>query len=523
MPDVTSYRAAAEAWLATDPDPDTQAELRDLLERGDEARLAERFGARLQFGTAGLRGEIGAGPNRMNRALVRRAAAGLARYLGPRRRVVIGYDHRHKSCDFAHDSAAVLAGAGLEVQLLPRPLPTPLLAYAIKHLACDAGVMVTASHNPAQDNGYKVYLGDGAQIIPPADAEISAAIDRAGPIDELPMADGYAVLDDTVVESYLGAIAALASPTGPRQLRIVYTAMHGVGAPVALEALRRCGFTDVHPVAEQVQPDPDFPTVAFPNPEEPGALDLAQRDAAALGADVVLANDPDADRLAVAVGGRRLTGDEVGSLLADHLLRTRPCERARLVVNSIVSSTLLLRIAESHGARAERGLTGFKWIVRPSLAHPELDFVLGYEESLGYSIGSLVRDKDGISAALVTAELAASLKAEGRTLLDALGDLDRRFGAHRTAQRSFRIPPAEQAAAMERVRRLPGAQDLRPQADVAIIERADRTRIVFRPSGTEPKLKMYVEVVDGDLDGAVAEAAASAGLTLQGASPVAGR
>jgi phosphomannomutase len=508
---VTSvWRDAAWAWQAEDPDPDTRSELAHLLAAADDAALADRFGARLQFGTAGLRGELGAGPNRMNRALVRRAAAGLARYLGRGNKVVIGYDARHKSSEFAHDSAAVFAAAGVDAVILPRPLPTPVLAFAVRHLGCDAGVMVTASHNPARDNGYKVYLADGAQIIPPADREISEAIDAVGPTGSIPVADAYGIAGDEVVTAYLHAIAAV-TEVAPRDLRIVYTPLHGVGGPVALDALRRAGFHDVHVVTQQAEPDPDFPTVPFPNPEEPGALDLALALADREGADVVLAHDPDADRLAVAVDGRRLTGDEVGCLLADHLLARRGDGRERLVTTTIVSSTLLGRIAADAGAHYERTLTGFKWVVRPALAHPEWEFVLGYEEALGYSVDSVVRDKDGISAALVVAELAAAMKAAGGTLLDRLRAFDERYGRYRTAQRSYRIPPAQQEAAMARVRRRPGAHDLRPDADVVVIEVA-AGRVVFRPSGTEPKLKLYAEVVDGDLEQLLAEAARWAGL-----------
>ena len=501
---------AALTWLAEDPDPDTRAELEAILAKGDDKALDERFGSRLQFGTAGLRGELGAGPNRMNVVLVRRAAAGIARYLGPGRRVVIGYDARHKSDVFAADSAAVLAGAGIEALLLPRRLPTPVLAFAVRHLACDAGIMVTASHNPPRDNGYKVYLGDGAQIIPPADAEISAAIDAVGSLGEIPLDHTYRVLDDTVVEAYLDAVCSVVTD-GPRQLRIVYTPMHGVGGHLALDAFRRAGFADVHVVAQQAEPDPDFPTVAFPNPEEPGALDLALADGEQLGADLVIANDPDADRLALAVQGRRLTGDEVGCLLADHLLATRPASRPRLVTTSIVSSTLLGRIAGDYGAQYERTLTGFKWIVRPALAHPDWEFVIGYEEALGYAVGGVIYDKDGISAALVAAELAASLHAAGHTLLDRLRELDDRYGRYRTAQRSFRLGPDEQAAAMVRVRSIPGAQSSPPPADVVVVETA-AGRVVFRPSGTEPKLKLYAEVVDGDPQALLDEASRSAGL-----------
>ena len=504
------WRDAARAWQAEDPDPDTRSELALLLAAEDDAALADRFGARLQFGTAGLRGELGAGPNRMNRALVRRAAAGLAGYLGRGKKVVIGYDARHKSSDFAHDSAAVLAAAGVDAVLLPRPLPTPVLAFAVRHLGCDAGVMVTASHNPARDNGYKVYLGDGAQIIPPADRAISDAIDAVGPTGAIPTSDAYRVAGEEVVAAYLDAVAAV-TLGGPRDLRIVYTPLHGVGGAVALDALQRAGFHDVHVVAEQAEPDPDFPTVPFPNPEEPGALDLAMALADGQEADVVLAHDPDADRLAVAVEGRRLTGDEVGCLLADHLLARASDGRERLVTTTIVSSSLLGRIAADAGAHYERTLTGFKWVVRPALAHPEWEFVLGYEEALGYSVDGIVRDKDGISAALVMAELAAALKAEGRTLLDRLGVFDERYGRYRTAQHSFRIPPAEQEAAMARVRQRPGARDLRPEADVVVIDDG-AGRVVFRPSGTEPKLKLYAEVVDGDLGQLLAEAARWAGL-----------
>ena len=505
-----AWRAQALAWRNTDPDPETRAEVDELLARGDDAGLADRFGARLQFGTAGLRGELGAGPNRMNRVLVRRAACGLGRYLGAGRRVVIGFDARHKSAAFAEDSAAVLAGLGLDVVLLPRPLPTPVLAYAVRHFACDAGVMVTASHNPAADNGYKVYLGDGAQIVEPADAAISAAIDAAGLSGPITMSDRYRVADDEVVASYLTAIEAVAGP-GPRALRIVYTPVHGVGGALAVEALRRAGFTDVHVVAAQAAPDPDFPTAPFPNPEEPGVLDLALEEARAVGADLVLANDPDADRLAVAVDGRRLTGDEVGCLLADHLLARPATGRERLVVTSVVSSTLLGRIAFDAGAHYERTLTGFKWIVRPALAHPEWDFVLGYEEALGYSVGGIVRDKDGISAALVVAGMAAARKAKGETLLDALAELDGRYGRFRTAQRSFRLPRAAQDAVMARVRALPDAEDMRPASDVVVVERPGR-RVVFRPSGTEPKLKVYAEVVNDDLEALLSEAIGWAGL-----------
>ncbi len=411
----------------------------------------------------------------------------------------------------ANDSARVMSAAGLDVALFDRPVPTPVLAFAVRHLACDAGVMVTASHNPAQDNGYKVYLGDGAQIVPPADREISAAIDGAS-LDAA-LADGSRTVGDEVVEAYLAAIAGAAAP-GPRRLRIVYTPVHGVGGRVALEALRRAGFTDVHVVASQADPDPDFPTAPFPNPEEPGVLDRALALAAEVGADVVLANDPDADRLAVAVATpagpwRRLTGDEVGCLLGAHLLARPPAGRERLVVTTVVSSTLLGRIAADAGARYERTLTGFKWVIRPALAHPEWELVLGYEEALGYAVGEAVRDKDGISAALAVASLAAGCVDRGETLLDRLAGLDRRYGRYRTGQRSFRVPVVEQEAAMARVRALAGAVEL--AADVVLVERPEGW-VVYRPSGTEPKLKLYAEVVDGDLERLLAAATSWAGL-----------
>lgn len=349
----TPLREAALAWLADDPDTETAAELRRILAAGDDEALHDRFGGRLQFGTAGLRGPLGAGPNRMNRVLVRRAAAGLARYLGRGTRVVIGYDARTKSDVFAADTAAVLAGTGIEALVLPRPLPTPVLAFAVLHLGCDAGVMVTASHNPAGDNGYKVYLGDGAQIVPPADHEISAAIDAVGSTGSIALGTDVRILGDGVVDAYLAAVTGLVHP-GPRDLRIVYTPLHGVGGAVTVDALGHAGFGDVHLVAEQAEPDPAFPTVMFPNPEEPGALALALADADRLGADLVLAHDPDADRLAVAVAGCRLTGDQVGCLLADHLLRSRPRTADPLVVTTVVSSTLLDRIAADSGAHRAR-------------------------------------------------------------------------------------------------------------------------------------------------------------------------
>jgi phosphomannomutase len=457
----------------------------------------------------------------MNRAVVRRTAAGLGAWLrraavpGP---VVIGYDARHGSADFAADSAAVLAGAGLDARLLPAPLPTPVLAHAVRLLGAAAGVMVTASHNPPRDNGYKVYAADGAQIVPPVDAEIEAAIDAVGPLSTVPMAYGYAVLGDEVLESYLSAVATV--PRTPhRRLRTVHTALHGVGDAVVGLAFARAGFDPPVPVPEQADPDPDFPTVSFPNPEEPGALDLALDLARRTGADLLLASDPDADRCAVAVpteaGWRALTGDELGVLLADHLIRTG---RTGTYATTIVSSSLLGTLCQARGVPFAETLTGFKWIVRAAD-----DLAYGYEEALGYCVlPEAVRDKDGISAALLAADLAAALKAEGRTLSDRLDELAAEFGVHATAQLSVRVTDlaviADTMAALRAdppatlLGRPATAEDLLPEADVLRL-RAEGVRVVVRPSGTEPKLKAYLEVVepvsDGDVPAARARAAAA--------------
>jgi len=520
-------RAAAEAWLAEDPDPDTRAELVGLLEAGDEPAVADRFAGRLTFGTAGLRGPMRAGPNAMNRAVVRRTTAGLAGYLasvGASGPVLVGYDARHKSADFARDAAAVLAGAGLDARLLPRPLPTPVLAFAVRRLAAAAGLVITASHNPPQDNGYKVYLADGAQIVPPADAAIEAAIEAVGPLATVPLSDSYAVLDSTVEESYLDAVVRV--PRTPhRELRIVYTAMHGVGASVLQAALRRAGFGEPAAVAEQVAPDPDFPTVSFPNPEEPGAMDLALALAGRVGADLVIANDPDADRCAVGCpapgepgGWRMLRGDEVGVLLADHLIRTG--SRAGTFATTVVSSSWLGALCAARRVRYAETLTGFKWIVRAAG-----DLAYGYEEALGYAVApSLVRDKDGISAALLVADLAAELRAGGRTPLHRLDELAAELGLYATDQLSVRVQDLAQiAAAMARLRAAPpgtllgrpvtAVDDLLPDADVVRL-RAAGCRVVARPSGTEPKLKAYLEVtVPVTGSGPAARASAAAQLT----------
>ncbi|WP_328755600.1 phospho-sugar mutase [Streptomyces sp. NBC_00269] len=511
----TELLARAEAWLAEDPDPETREELAKLIESADTKALAERFAGTLQFGTAGLRGELGAGPMRMNRSVVIRAAAGLAAYLKSKGEagglVVVGYDARHKSADFARDTAAVMTGAGLRAAVLPRPLPTPVLAFAIRHLGAVAGVEVTASHNPPRDNGYKVYLGDGSQIVPPADAEIAAEIAAIRTLHDVPRPDsGWETLDEGVLEAYLARTDAVLAPDSPRTARTVYTAMHGVGKDTLLAAFARAGFPEPVLVTEQADPDPDFPTVAFPNPEEPGAMDLSFAAARAADPDLIIANDPDADRCAVAVKDdedwRMLRGDEVGALLAAHLV----ARGARGVfAESIVSSSLLGRIAEKAGLPYEETLTGFKWIARVD------GLRYGYEEALGYCVDPEgVRDKDGITAALLVTELASTLKEQGRTLLDALDDLAVAHGLHATDQLSVRVedltviakamtalreePPTELAglrvAQAEDLTRgtatLPPTDGLRYTLDGEY-----RARVIVRPSGTEPKLKCYLEAV----------------------------
>jgi len=526
MTATDDLRAAAERWLDDDPDPASRDELRASIAaalNGDGADLADRFAGPLQFGTAGLRGPLRAGPNGMNRAVVRQAAAGLVAWLaagdvpGP---LVIGYDARHGSRDFAEETARVATGAGRRALILPRPLPTPVLASAVRKLGAAAGVMVTASHNPPQDNGYKVYLSDGAQLVPPADAEIEAAIRAVGPLREVPLGEPGEVLPESIVESYVDAAVARAEPGGPRGLTVAYTPLHGVGASVLTEVLRRAGFVDLAVVPEQGDPDPDFPTVAFPNPEEPGAMDRVIALAAARGADLALANDPDADRCAVAVrvadgGYRMLRGDEVGVLLADHLMRRGVTGR---YATTIVSSSLLGALCAARGQQYGETLTGFKWIVRAGE-----NLVYGYEEALGYCVApELVRDKDGMTAMLLVCELAAGLKAVGQTLLDRLDDLAREFGVYATDQLSVRVTRlSEISRAMTHIRRHPPAalldepisdtDDLLPDADVLTL-RTPSARVVVRPSGTEPKLKAYLEVIEpvtgGDVKAARERAAA---------------
>jgi len=622
-------RSRVEAWIREDPDPADRDELRALLAAGGQggepgqtalAGLSDRFAGRLQFGTAGLRGRVGAGPNRMNRAVVRAATAALAGWLHEHgagavqaagaaaaasaspaaggMAVVIGCDARHRSADFADEAAAVLTGAGIGVHLLPRPDPTPLLAFAIRHLSAAAGIMITASHNPAADNGYKLYLGDGAQIVPPVDAQIEAAIAGLGPLSQIPAGplDGPLVIrhGDEVARAYLDAIIA-ASPTSsaappptasPPELqpetptsagrpplravsapvRVVYTALHGVAASLALRAIARADFAPPLVVAAQQEPNPDFPTVAFPNPEEPGTLDLALAQAERDGADLMLANDPDGDRLAVAApdpaapgGWRVLTGDQVGALIGSYLLErtaTEPEAGLRLVVTTVVSSTLLGKIAAAAGARYAETLTGFKWIVRAGQGIPGRRFLFGYEEALGYAVGDVVRDKDGISAALAVLSLATTARAAGQSVLDRWDALEAAHGVHLTAQ--VTLHAASPAGIMGRLRAAPPAalagqpvtssEDLAasgsaatragaaagagaaggdaatvaagarepglPPADV-LIYRLPGARVVIRPSGTEPKLKAYLEVVEPATPPTLAAARAAAAGRLE--------
>jgi phosphomannomutase len=569
---VSDLVAVARAWAAQDPDEADRAEIERLLaDGGDAARadLADRFADRLHFGTAGLRGAVGAGPNRMNRAVVRQTTAALARWLDEHRPgarhagVAVGCDARHRSSEFADEATAVLAGHGIPVHRLPDRRPTPLLAFAVRELGAAAGVMITASHNPPADNGYKLYLGDGAQIVPPVDSEIEALIEQVGPPSEVVLADLSSPLvvrhGDEVAESYLRSIVAAAPPglSPPAPLSVVYTPMHGVAGDLFLEALSLAGYPPPAVVTAQATPDPDFPTVAFPNPEEPGALDLAFAEARNVGADLILANDPDGDRLAVAVpdaaaaaGWRRLTGDEVGTLLGsfvlDHVRQGwRPPGEAGwrpLVSSSIVSSTMLATIAADADVPFVGTLTGFKWVVRSVEAVPGTRLVFGYEEALGYAVGDIVRDKDGMNAGLAFLALAGDLRARGSTIDDHLSELMRRFGVHKTAQHSIATHDPDQR--MARLRAEPPAEiaglkversaDLAagfvwqeglpaiPPADVLGYWLESGARVLVRPSGTEPKLKSYVEVVrpvDGDdLDGAIAAATGeleSIGIALQ--------
>jgi phosphomannomutase len=544
--------ALAEAWIAQDPDPETRTELASIVERvraGDaeaSADLADRFDTRLAFGTAGLRGEIAAGPNRMNRVLVSQAAAGLADFLlehaipGSTPSVVIGYDARKNSAVFARDSAEIMAGAGVRAVLLPRMLPTPVLAFAVRYLGTSAGVMVTASHNPPNDNGYKVYLGGedhGSQIVAPADAEIAAHILRIADsrtVPELPRGD-VETADESIVDEYVRQSALVADPPAA-QPRVVYTAMHGVGWETAARVLAAAGFEPPALVEEQISPDPAFPTVAFPNPEEPGAMDLSYERARSADAELVIANDPDADRLAIAIpdpttpgGYRRLTGNEVGLILGWQAARRAASVSGDSGLNgtlacSIVSSPGLEAVAQAYDLDFEATLTGFKWISRAT------GLVFGFEEALGYLVNpETVRDKDGISAAVAFLSLTAELKAAGKTVADHLDEFVERFGAFASTQVSLRVtdlsrigeimarlraePPAlVDGIRVQRIDDLSEGFGALPPSDVLRIVLDGGARVMVRPSGTEPKLKVYIDAV-GDR-GTVAERRAAASHTV---------
>jgi len=532
----------AQAWHDQDPDEATRAELATLIlaaQTGDaegEDELARRFSARLEFGTAGLRGELGAGSNRMNRVLVSQAAAGFAAYLlenGDAPSVVIGYDGRDNSEVFARDTAELMAGAGVRAILLPRMLPTPVLAFAVRHLDVSAGVMVTASHNPARDNGYKVYLGGfdhGSQIVAPSDAQIAGHIARVAAehsVLDLPRSHDFETAGESVVDQYVSRTAAIAAASDA-PLKVVYTAMHGVGWEVARRVFAEAGFAEPIVVAEQIEPDAAFPTVVFPNPEEPGALDLAFATATAAGADLVIANDPDADRLAVAVplpdgGWRRLSGNDVGALLGWRAAeRIASTERSGTLAASIVSSPALAMVASQYHLDFAETLTGFKWVSRVG------GLAYGYEEALGYLVDpDKVRDKDGISAAVDFLSLVSELAARGETVADRELAFAERFGAYASSQISLRVsdlthigvlmaglrdaPPAEIGSLrVDRIDDFADGFGPFPPGDILRFSVGEGARVIVRPSGTEPKLKVYIDAWSTDGTGAERQAAAAA-------------
>jgi phosphomannomutase len=513
----STLRAEVEAWIADDPDPKTAAELQTLLDAGDEVTLKKYFNGFLQFGTAGLRGPIGPGPSCMNRAVVGRAAAGIASYMKKRgmTKVVIGRDARYGSEDYTFETAEIMSGAGMDVYILPRPLPTPVLAFATSYLGCDIGVMVTASHNPPQDNGYKVYVGpeaDGinyasSQIISPTDGFMAADIDAVTSLKSLPRGSKWTILDEEVISEYVKRTSALAPRPG--DIKIVYTAMHGVGTETVQRVFNHAGFATLILVDEQCTPDPDFPTVAFPNPEEPGAIDLALKKARDFGAELVIANDPDADRCAAAindpaVGWRMLRGDELGVVLGEWIARSKP---SGTFGNSIVSSSALRKISAHYGIDFQEVLTGFKWLAKIE------DLAFGYEEAIGYAVDSnTVNDKDGISAAIFLAQVAMDLKRDGLSISDLLNQVWERHGFHGTEQISIRVsdmsaitrllaglrqtPPNEIAGrAVESIDDLAAPKDGLPPTDGLRIWLAGGIRIIVRPSGTEAKMKCYIEVI----------------------------
>jgi phosphomannomutase len=552
---IDELREEAQAWLNEDPDPVTREALKKSLAADDIQSLREGFAQRLHFGTAGLRGVLGPGPGRMNRALVRRVSCGLGHYLSeeaekaPARGVVVGYDGRHMSEEFALDVAEVLAGLGIRVHLFTRLVPTPLVAVAVRALGAAAGVMITASHNPPEYNGYKVYWGNGAQIIPPHDKGIAAKIDEIKSLQEVPLAvleearEAGLVQDieEKIFDDYLDDVLRLRRhPEQKSKLSIVYTPLHGVGGASVVELFKRADYAPLHLVKRQFEPNGDFPTVRFPNPEEEGAMDLALDLAKRTKADLVLANDPDADRLAVAVPDeqgeyRMLSGDQVGAILAHYLLTENlPVECKPLLMTTIVSSRLLSAMAQASGAAYDETLTGFKWIANGSQRHRREkgeELLLGYEEALGYSVGMVTADKDGISAALLFAELATFYQSKDRSVLQVLEEIYRRFGLHLTLQKSLTMPgesgAARIASIMTSVRENPpedfgegrkvglvhdylsgesrvyqaqenepAARGEIPRANVLAFYLEDGSRILLRPSGTEPKIKFYFELIE---------------------------
>ena len=512
--------AEVRAWIEDDPDPQTAAQLTALLAAEDEVALRRYFAGFLEFGTAGLRGPLGPGPSCMNQAVVGKTAAGIVAFMKERSltSVVIGRDARHGSEVFENISAEIFSGAGLKVSVLPRPLPTPVLAFAVNELGADVGVMVTASHNPRSDNGYKVYLGGtvdgvtyrGSQIISPADKQISAHIQSIESLKSMPRGSSWQILDEDIVEKYVERTKVLAPR--PAELKIVYTAMHGVGTKTLQRVFHRAGFPSLILVQSQAQPDPDFPTLPFPNPEEPGALDLALESAKAFDADLVIANDPDADRCSVAIKERDLTwralrGDEIGAILGEVIAKNA---QSGTLANSIVSSSILSKIAAHHQLNFEETLTGFKYIAKiPNL-------IFGYEEAIGFCVDSqTVNDKDGVSAALLMAQIATDLKSEGKTLNDLLDEIWETYGFHATEQISIRVSDlALISTLMNKLRtqtiteiagfKVLSKDDLAkptnslPATDGLRFNLEKKIRIIIRPSGTEPKIKCYIEVVNSD-------------------------
>jgi phosphomannomutase len=515
-----SLVAEVQAWIADDPDPITASQLQQWLDTNNEGELRTSFNGFLQFGTAGLRGPNRPGPSGMNRAVVGRTAAGIVAYMKERNltSVVIGRDARYGSEDYTFETAEIMSGSGMKVFVLPRPLPTPVLAFATNELSCDVGIMVTASHNPPQDNGYKVYLGGtvdgieyrGSQIVSPTDVSIARKIDAITSLKKQPRTKVWTVLSEEIIEKYIECAASLA--TTPGTLKIVYTAMHGVGTETLQRVFQKAGYPSPILVAAQAAPDPNFPTVAFPNPEEPGAIDLALETAKTFDADLVIANDPDADRCAAAVkdpvtGWRMLRGDELGAILGESIARK---SSDGIFANSIVSSSILKKIAGHYNLEFKETLTGFKWLAKVK------GLAFGYEEALGYAVDAkTVNDKDGISAAITVAQIATDLAADGKTLLDLLDEIWSRHGFHATEQISIRLSDLSKADVILGGLRNNPPQNIAGRVVTSIDDLATPTdglpptdglriwldggvRIIIRPSGTEAKMKCYIEVIEKD-------------------------